>query len=239
MTPWSDATVAGYGIDAEASRMNTANVKSFENKRWISFRQSVEFRHTAALELIGESPVLDIGCGDGLLMDLLRDKGIEVVGVDISDEVVKTCVARGSHAEVIESAETLPFPDASFEHVVLLDILEHVYNPVSILAEARRVSKNYVIIGVPNFSSLPARLQMLAGKVPENNRPKKGHIYWFNWQVLSNLVRQCRLRVTAVRINAPWERMPIIGLFMHALARRFPNLFALSFVIMCHKEPHA
>ena len=116
--------------------MNTTNIKSFENMRWASFRQPVEFRHTAALEFIEKGPVLDIGCGDGLLMSLLRDKGVESFGVDISDDAVNACVTSGLHVDLIESANTLPFPDASFEDVVMLDVLEHVYDPAPLIEEA-------------------------------------------------------------------------------------------------------
>jgi len=211
--------------------MRVTNVKSFEDSRWISFRQSVEFRHTAALEFIQEGPVLDVGCGDGLFMNMLRIKGIKAVGVDISDEAVKVCTTQGLHAEVIASADALPFPDASFEYVVMLDVLEHVYDPVLFLAEARRVSKNYIIVGVPNFSSLPARIQTLLGRVPENNRPKKGHVYWFNYPVLMFIAKQAMLTPGRLEMNtfSPFTVMK------NWVTHIWPNLFALSFILELRK----
>jgi len=55
----------------------------------------------------------------------------------------------------------------------MLDILEHLYYPKALLLEASRVADK-VIFSVPNFSSLPARMQTLFGLVPENNTAKKG-----------------------------------------------------------------
>lgn len=211
--------------------MKITNVKSFEDSRWTSFRQSVEFRHTAALGLIKEGTVLDIGCGDGLFMNMLRTKGIKSVGVDISDEAVRACTAQGLSAEVVTSAHLLPFPDASFEYVVMLDVLEHVYDPALFLAEAKRVSKRYIVIGVPNFSSLPARIQTLFGCVPENNRPKKGHIYWFNHPVLMSMAKQAALTPGRLKMNT-FSPFTTLGNYVTAL---WPNLFALSFVLELRK----
>jgi methionine biosynthesis protein MetW len=208
-----------------------ADIQLFENSRWASFKQSVEFRHTAALELIEKGPVLDVGCGDGLLMSLLRDKGITATGVDISDEAVNACTKQGLRAEVVASADRLPFPDAHFEYVVMLDILEHVYDPVRIFAEARRVSKKYIIVGVPNFSSLPARIQALRGVVPENNRPKKGHIYWFNYPILMSIARQVMLKPCRLKMNT---FSPFISV-SNQVTNMWPNLFALSFVLELQK----
>ena len=208
------------------------NTKDFEDKRWSAFKQKIEFRHRAALSLLPHGEVLDIGCGDGLLLRLLREKGIAARGIDLSEAAVAICCADGLEVTAHDfTVKPLPLPDHSIEYVVALDVLEHVYDPAAILAEMARVASAAVIIGVPNFSSLPARLQVLAGRVPENNRPNKGHIYWFNWRVVSALAAKCGLHIAEMRVNAPWERMPIIDGAMHQFAEWFPNLFALSFVV--------
>ena len=110
---------------------------------------------------------------------------------------------------------------------LVLDVLEHVYDPLRLLQEAARVSKQFVIVGVPNFSSLPARLQVLRGTVPENNQPNKGHLYWFNHNVLSKVATKAGLQVVEMQMNT----FKPISLFGNWLVRLFPNLFALSFVV--------
>lgn len=215
------------------------DVQTFENARWAQKPQKPEFRHRAALSLVSEGPVLDIGCGDGLLLSMLTEKGIAAEGVDFSDVAVAHCAEQGLHAKQVDIvSEPLSYADSTFPTVIALDVLEHVYDPVALLKEIARVSGGRVIIGVPNFSSLPARLQVLFGKVPENNTPSKGHVYWFNWRVLTAMAAQEGLSITLCRTNAPWERVPLLGGCMKGLARMFPNLFALSFVIVCEKSRH-
>lgn len=207
------------------------DTEKFENSRWSGFVQQIEFRHRAAYSLIRYGSVLDVGAGDGLLLSLLRGKSsIEYLeGADISPEAVKKCRERGIPARVITSAGTLPYEPEAFDTVVLLDVLEHVYDPVPVLQEALRVASTQVIVGVPNFSSLPARLQTLFGRVPENNRPNKGHIYWFNNKVLEDVVAQAGGRMEAKKMNTQ-------RIFPPFLANLFPNLFALSFIIKIIKN---
>ncbi len=211
------------------------SVKDFEDERWRHSPQKLEFRHRAALAFISKGPVLDIGCGDGLFLSLCKEKGIEAEGIDFSDVAVSRCTERGLKAHRVDIATGLPFADNAFPVVVALDVLEHVYEPGKLLREIKRISSGTVIVGVPNFSSLPARLQVLLGEVPENNRPHKGHIYWFNWPVLRTMAEKNGLRIVARRANAPWERIPLIGMVSRALAAAFPNLFSLSFIIQAQK----
>ena len=115
------------------------------------------------------------------LLSLLKEKGIIGKGLDISEEGVEKAKMKGFDVSVFDFSNQLPFPDNSFDIVISLDVLEHLYAPENLIKEAVRVSKRHLIIGVPNFNSLPARLQVLFGAVPENNRPNKGHVYWFNY----------------------------------------------------------
>jgi len=114
--------------------------------------------------------------------------------------------------------------------VVLLDVLEHLYQPPNILQEARRVAKE-VVVAVPNFNSLPARLQTLLGRVPENNLAKKGHIYWFNLDVLQKMLKETGWQIMETKNNTFFERYFLLKNIFRFLAEVFPNLIALSFVI--------
>jgi methionine biosynthesis protein MetW len=212
------------------------SVKTFENHRWESFTQKAEFRHKAAAALVSDGPVLDVGCGDGLLLSMFKEKGVQAEGIDVSDVAVSHCNERGLQAQQGDFAnDPLPYADGAFGCVIALDVFEHVYEPESLLKEMVRVSSREIVIGVPNFSSLPARLQVLFGRVPENNEPHKGHIYWFNWNVLHVMVEKNGLHVVACKSNAWGERLPVVGQLSRFLATTFPNLFALSFVIVARK----
>lgn len=209
------------------------DTKAFENERWASFTQPREFRHDAALSLVDRGPVLDIGCGDGLLLALFKERGIDAEGADISSEAIERCVEKGLVAREYDPAKPLPYANDAFETVVLLDVLEHVYEPEALLREAARVGKQ-VIVGVPNFSSLPARVQVLLGRVPENNLPHKGHVYWFNRDVLTRTAARAGLAETRLLMNT---FRPFAG--MNGIVRLAPNMLALSFVVLLERQASA
>lgn len=90
--------------------------------------------------------VLDVGCGIG---DLLRFRP-GTVGVDINPQTVAACQAAGLNATMMEP-DRLPFADASFDGVVLDNVLEHLADPHPLLAEIGRVIRpaGRLLVGVP------------------------------------------------------------------------------------------
>ena len=211
------------------------SVHKFEDTRWAKDDQKICFRHEAALGMIERGNVLDLGSGDGLFLSLLKQKGIEGEGLDISKKGIAKTRAKGLTASLFDFNEPIPFADNTFDTVVMLDVLEHLYAPDKLLRESVRVSASHVIVGVPNFSSLPARLHVLFGAVPENNHPHKGHIYWFNHAILLSMLSASGLVVDVMRVNTFLERVPVLSHLMRFLARAWPNLFALSFVAKARK----
>jgi methionine biosynthesis protein MetW len=212
------------------------DVKQFENNRWQREDQAIQFRHKATLEMVEkDSTVLDLGSGDGLLLSLLKEKSITGKGLDLSEEGVAKANAKGLDTKVFDFGNRLPFPDNSFDTVIALDVLEHLYDPESLLKEAKRVSKRNVIIGVPNFSSLPARIQVILGRVPENNQPKKGHVFWFNYNVLKTMFARNSLTISKIKSNTVYESVPVVSLILKSASRLLPNLFSLSFVVKVSK----
>ncbi|MDD5750406.1 MAG: methionine biosynthesis protein MetW [Candidatus Pacebacteria bacterium] len=211
------------------------SVEKFEDEKWQNKDQAINFRLEVALAMVDKGPVLDLGCGDGIFLKMLQDKGIKGQGLDISDVAVEKAIKRGLAAERFDfSAANLPFADGSFKTVVLLDVLEHLYQPQNILREARRMAGE-MVAAVPNFNSLPSRLQMLSGRVPENNLAKKGHIYWFNSKILRKVLKESGWRVTETRTNTFFEHYFLLKNIFVFLAKVFPGLFALSFVVKAKK----
>lgn len=216
-------------------------VASFENKRWSQTQQKVEFRHKAALALLPESTrtVLDVGCGEGVFLRMVRDANpaVRTFGVDLSEKGIQRAREKDSQTTYVhtEAVYALPFDEGSFDVVTALDVLEHTLEPGLLLAEIRRVSKRYVILSVPNFSSFPARLQVLLGEVPENNRPNKGHMYWFTRNIVHALIRTHSLRVIHEYTNTVHEQTPVVGRIMSMLKAQLPQLFSLSFVVLLER----
>lgn len=211
------------------------NVKNFENNRWLNEDQKIQFRHRATFSMIDSGTVLDLGCGDGLLLSLLKDKGVKGKGLDISENGIEKAKTKGLDVSIYDFSNRLPFDDNTFDTVIMLDLLEHLYNPEFLLSEARRVSKKNIIVGVPNFNSLPARIQMLLGKIPENNQPKKGHIFWFNYNIIRAIFARVNLKIIKIDSNTLFEKRFPISKVTKYLSRLVPNLFSLSFVVLARK----
>ena len=126
------------------------------NHWWYRLRRKLVAELLAPIRQEKKEPlqILDIGCGTGLLMQGLRHFG-EVHGIDVSERAVAYCKARGL-SPVVGSADRLPFPDASFDVIVMLDVLEHLKDDGAGAREVRRVLREdgTAIIAVPAFRFL-------------------------------------------------------------------------------------
>lgn len=95
------------------------------------------------------STVLDVGTNSGEFMKMLLsgDRNLKVKGIDVSEVAVKAAKEKGLDV-ILGDGESLPFPDESFDYVILMEVLSHVHDPKKILLEAKRVLKqNGVLIG--------------------------------------------------------------------------------------------
>jgi len=131
-------------------------------------------------KLIDErSRVLDVGCGDGILMEYLsKNKVVDVRGLEISKEKVKKCLSNGL-AVVEGNAEydLKQFPDLSFDYVILSQTLQAFMSPENVIKDLLRVGKK-VIVTIPNFGHWKIRVDLLfKGEMPiTKNLPYE----WYN-----------------------------------------------------------
>ena len=118
-----------------------------------------------------KSRVLDVGCGDGILMEYLsKNKVVDVRGLEISKEKVKKCLSKG--LAVIEGDaenDLKQFPDLSFDYVILSQTLQAFMSPEKVIENLLRVGKK-VIVTIPNFGHWKVRLDLLIkGTMPITN----------------------------------------------------------------------
>jgi methionine biosynthesis protein MetW len=106
--------------------------------------------------------VLDVGCGDGTLMEFLKNnKEIDIRGIEISKNNVQKCIGKG--LTVIEGdaeKDLSQFPDGSFDFVILSQTLQAFLNPEKVISELLRVGKK-AIVTIPNFGYWKVRLHLL------------------------------------------------------------------------------
>jgi ubiquinone/menaquinone biosynthesis C-methylase UbiE len=94
------------------------------------------------LEGISAGSILDIGTGSGLFAEAFMKQGLEVTGIDEQEKMLAAARSFVTDGEFrIASAESLPFPDASFDLAYLGHVLHESEAPLRVLQEARRVSR--------------------------------------------------------------------------------------------------
>jgi len=112
--------------------------------------------------IIRDSHVLDVGCGDGVLMEfLIKEKKVNIRGIEISKTKVQNCIAKGLTIIEGNAEEDLKqFPDKSFDYVVLSQTLQAFLNPEKVINELLRIGKQ-AIVTIPNFGYWKIRLHLL------------------------------------------------------------------------------
>ena len=119
-----------------------------------------------AKELAGhrDARVLDVGCGDGALMAVLRDEsGIDARGIEIDPEMVEKCVARGlSVVQGDADTDLADYPDKAFDYTILGQTLPTSRRPDLILEQLLRISSK-AFVSFPNFAHWRTRSALLFG----------------------------------------------------------------------------
>ncbi len=126
-----------------------------------------DFREILRLVRPG-SRVLDIGCGEGALLELLtREKGVDGRGLEISPLGVSACLSRGLAVVQGDADRDLAdFPSRAFDYAILSQTLQAVLQPRLVLKELLRIADR-AIVSLPNFGYWKVRLALLAtGRMP-------------------------------------------------------------------------
>lgn len=179
-------------------------------------------RAIAEVMLEGAS-VLDVGCGDGaILQHLIENKAVDAHGVDISERAVAHCRAQGFDVRLADVTQPEALDAlAEYDYIILSEIIEHIPKPEDLLGGLRGHVRRAFIISVPNTGYVWHRLRLLLGRFPLQWLAHPGEhlrfwthvdfLWWADW--------------LGYRVQAaiPYQGTPV-------LKHLWPNLFASGMV---------
>lgn len=195
--------------------------------------KDIQIDHKVIVDLIEpQSSVLDLGCGNGdLLYLLIKEKKVHGQGIEIDDQAIYRCVAKGLnvfHGD-IDSGLT-EFSDKSFDYVVLNQSMQQILHVDKVINDALRVGKK-VIVGFPNFAYYKARFQLFF----KGQAPVKGALpyQWYetpnlHFLSITDFRAYCRLKDITI------ERKVCIGEKRRIFF--FSNFFAQSGIFLISKN---
>ncbi len=179
--------------------------------------------------------VLDLGCGDGTLLEELIRRGADGLGVEISDEGVLACLERGVPVlqdDIDKGLDDLE--DDSFDIVIMSLTLQAVHHPELVLREMSRVGRKS-IVSFPNFAHWRLRTQLAAsGRMPVSP------LLPYSWYETPN-IRLCSIKDFEALTHA--EGLTVESRILldeggrreGALAERSPNLLAAGAVYLLRR----
>jgi methionine biosynthesis protein MetW len=193
------------------------------------------------------SRILDVGCGNGRLGEILRDDGgCTVLGIEPSAERAGVARERGLEVIVGLFTEELARSIETVDFVVFADVLEHLADPTALLLLARSVLKpgGSVIISVPNAVHWTIRGDVFRGRFnySETGLMDATHLRWFTWESLDRLLTDAGFTVSQRSVSAGtwmkiYTRIPfslcserVLRIALSHFKKWFPRIFGCQLV---------
>lgn len=194
------------------------------------------------LNIAGKN-ILDIGCYDGTLLSLLKNRNNNFFGIEASDWGVEQSRKKGLVVQqfYFDDKNPLPCENNFFDLVMAGEIIEHIFDTDFFLEEIHRVLKpgGKLLISTPNIASLGRRLMLLAGINPiietsPNEPESSGHIRYFTLSAIKKLLAKHKFQ--AVKLESDYINFSKDGkIKSEILAKIFPRI-GTSIIILAQKK---
>jgi 2-polyprenyl-3-methyl-5-hydroxy-6-metoxy-1,4-benzoquinol methylase len=155
------------------------------------------------LRLVGTNKrVLELGCGSGHMSSVLRERGCNIIGVEIDPQAAQAA-GRTCERVILGDLDYINFDreigNDRFDVVLLADVLEHLKDPLSVLRSVKRflLPGGSIVISVPNVAHVSVRLALLAGQFPygETGLLDQTHLRFLTRDSLEKLLRDAGLAI--------------------------------------------
>lgn len=188
--------------------------------------------------------ILDVGCGNGANLRLLKERGHTATGLTLSETEARIVEEQGLACRVWDiTSETLPFPPESFDALIFSHVLEHVAWPEVVLRRYCQLLKptGKVVVAVPNAMQFIQRWKFLLGRFryTETGIMDRTHLHFFDFLTARQLLESAGLEVER---HFGLGQFPV-GPFREWLpgfsskvdrwvSNRYPGLFAFHLIIV-------
>jgi methionine biosynthesis protein MetW len=163
-----------------------------------------DLRSFIAMKYLDEGGrILDVGCGEGKIGIVAKEKFKEIHGVDISELALQIAEKNGVIARKVNlNYEELAYEDNFFDAVVCLEVIEHILDPFYLISEIKRVLKpnGVLILTTPNFRKIKNILYLLIkGRFPKTSSDTQlwdgGHIHYFTFKDIKWILEQQKFEI--------------------------------------------
>jgi SAM-dependent methyltransferase len=171
----------------------TAAGRMEERYRRLVLRDHVRFVEQALRNSRATGPLLDVGCGGGLFLGMMRQRGFGVLGLDNSREAAAIAWRRQGAPAVCGMLENAPFPMGSVAGLTMFHVLEHLYDPRAYLIAARQLlaRDGRLVVQVPNAASWQFRVLGRSWNGVDVPR----HLFDFRDRDMEKLLESCGFEV--------------------------------------------
>jgi 2-polyprenyl-3-methyl-5-hydroxy-6-metoxy-1,4-benzoquinol methylase len=224
--------------------------EAYLNTRY-EFKSGKYSSHSLLLSLFADAGggrrVLDVGCAEGFLADMLAQRGYAVTGVDWPGTRHPSSIEfRGANLE-----DGLGAAGCGFDYILCADVLEHLRDPLRMLLDCRErlASGGALIASLPNSGHLYFRANLLLGRFPQQDRGlfDRTHLHFYMWDGWVDLFARAGFRIESVEPSTVpfglalprFAGTPVVSVLeriSHDCARVWKRLFAYQFVVVARPE---
>ncbi len=185
--------------------------------------------------------MLDLGCSDGTLSSGFKDKGVEVVGLELSQPLFKEAENKLSSVFLCNVEDfSPPYPEKYFDCILYADILEHLRDPLAILKKYKYFLRDdgFIVASIPNVRYYKLILKLLFGGVwdyMDSGILDRSHLRFFTIVNMKELILEAGYEIMAIKRNivaSSWVRF-LNFLFFNSLK----DFLTYQYYIKARKAP--